>query len=222
MTLEACPAVPVPRAIAGGRAARDPACAGCSQLSLFRALRRAGLAIQGASGCDDPATPPFAAAQGAWAAVAGARAVLLAGPRRILSEAVAADARLLVLVDRDGTEARAAAQALGACAPRLDLELSDPARTEAAAQAAPAGSALVALSPCARRVRHGPPLAVAPARCNRCGACLSFGCPAIADPGGEAMSVDAAVCSGCGLCAPLCRARALASITPHRLAMTSG
>jgi indolepyruvate ferredoxin oxidoreductase alpha subunit len=50
---------------------------------------------------------------------------------------------------------------------------------------------------------------VAAARCNRCGACLALACPAISDPGGEAMAVDPAVCTGCGLCAPLCRSRAI-------------
>ncbi len=54
-----------------------------------------------------------------------------------------------------------------------------------------------------------PPLAVAEARCNRCGACLRLGCPAIEDAGGEGLAIDPARCTGCGLCAPLCRARAI-------------
>jgi TPP-dependent indolepyruvate ferredoxin oxidoreductase alpha subunit len=54
-----------------------------------------------------------------------------------------------------------------------------------------------------------PPRVVAEARCNRCGACLALGCPAIEDAGGEAMRIDPATCSGCGTCAPLCRARAI-------------
>lgn len=53
------------------------------------------------------------------------------------------------------------------------------------------------------------PFAIAPSRCNRCGSCLDLGCPAISDVGEEALSIDPAACIGCGLCAPLCRARAM-------------
>lgn len=57
----------------------------------------------------------------------------------------------------------------------------------------------------------GPPVAIAASRCNRCGACLRLGCPAISDVGGEALVVDAAACTGCGACEPICRARAIAA-----------
>jgi NAD-dependent dihydropyrimidine dehydrogenase PreA subunit len=57
------------------------------------------------------------------------------------------------------------------------------------------------------------PLAIAPSRCNRCGACLRLGCGAISDPGGEALVIDASACAGGGLCAPLCRGRAIAQVT---------
>jgi indolepyruvate ferredoxin oxidoreductase alpha subunit len=53
------------------------------------------------------------------------------------------------------------------------------------------------------------PLVIAEARCNRCRACLALGCPAIAYHGGEAMEIDPLACSGCALCAPRCRARAI-------------
>ena len=56
-----------------------------------------------------------------------------------------------------------------------------------------------------------PAVAIAPSRCNRCGACLRLGCPAISDVGGEALVVDAAACTGCGACAPACRAGAIAA-----------
>ena len=59
-------------------------------------------------------------------------------------------------------------------------------------------------------VRAGPAFTIAPSRCNRCGACLRLGCPAISDEGGDSLVVDAGTCTGCAACAPLCRARAIA------------
>ncbi len=53
------------------------------------------------------------------------------------------------------------------------------------------------------------PLAIVPERCNRCGACLRLGCEAISDLGGEALVIDAALCSGGGLCVSACRAQAI-------------
>ncbi len=53
------------------------------------------------------------------------------------------------------------------------------------------------------------PLAIEERRCNRCGSCLKLSCPAIEDLGGEALVIDQAVCTACGLCVPLCRARAI-------------
>ena len=58
-------------------------------------------------------------------------------------------------------------------------------------------------------VQAGPAFAIATSRCNRCGACLRLGCPAISDVGGVALVVDAGACTGCGACAPVCRARAI-------------
>ncbi len=203
-------------AAARGRAACDPACAGCPELVLFRALRRAGLEMQGGSGCEPDGDRRFAPSPGRWAAVTGARRIL-AGADGALAEADAAGARLLALADRDGPEGRRAASLLGAAGVRVfALDLADPAGAEAAVREAAltVGAALVALSPCSRRIRRAPPLAIAESRCNRCGACLSLGCPAISDPGGEAMAVDPAVCRGCGLCAPLCRGRAIEPAAP--------
>jgi TPP-dependent indolepyruvate ferredoxin oxidoreductase alpha subunit len=65
------------------------------------------------------------------------------------------------------------------------------------------------IAPFALAAPWRPPLAIAVARCNRCGSCLAVGCPAIADSGGEALAIDPAACSGCGICAPRCRARAI-------------
>jgi len=58
-------------------------------------------------------------------------------------------------------------------------------------------------------VPHLAPLSIEERRCNRCGSCLKLACPSIADVGGEALVIDEATCTGCGLCAPLCRARAI-------------
>jgi len=88
----------------------------------------------------------------------------------------------------------------------LDLAATAAALREELARRAP--SVLVARSPCVQL--HGPraPHRVSPARCNRCGACLRLGCPAASD-GPEAVVIDPAVCAGCGLCAQVCRARAI-------------
>jgi indolepyruvate ferredoxin oxidoreductase alpha subunit len=73
----------------------------------------------------------------------------------------------------------------------------------------PGLTVLVAVAPCQMGAPRAPPLRVDPRRCNRCGACLSLGCPALQDLGGEAVSVAPATCVGCDRCAPLCRGRAL-------------
>ncbi len=70
-------------------------------------------------------------------------------------------------------------------------------------------TAPAALPACAGVGRAAAPLAIAAARCNRCGACLRLGCGAISDVGGEALVIDPALCAGGGLCAPACRARAI-------------
>ncbi|HET9595504.1 MAG TPA: 4Fe-4S binding protein, partial [Anaeromyxobacteraceae bacterium] len=64
--------------------------------------------------------------------------------------------------------------------------------------------------PVATPAEHGR-LEVAEARCNRCGACLRLGCPAISE-GFEAMAIDPALCQGCGVCAQACRAGAIARV----------
>jgi len=89
----------------------------------------------------------------------------------------------------------------------LDLEATIAVLREELAQ--PVFSVVIARSPCARlRADERPPARVEPSRCNRCGACLRLGCPAIADAG-ETMVIDAATCSGCGLCGQVCRPRAI-------------
>jgi NAD-dependent dihydropyrimidine dehydrogenase PreA subunit len=196
---------------------------------LFRALNRAGLDYQGGLGCDPGAPRAFDAAPGRWAAVAGARAVL-EDARAVLASSARAGAALVVVADvRAGPAAdvQAALEALGARA--CHVNPGDLAAVEAAARAAVepgrvqttlgrevlgrevlGREVLVAVSGCARGAPRSPPFAIAPSRCNRCGACLALGCPAISDPGGEAIAIDPATCTGCGLCPPLCRGRAIA------------
>jgi NAD-dependent dihydropyrimidine dehydrogenase PreA subunit len=204
-------AVPRPRAAAAGRPAADPGCAGCAQLGTFRALRRAGLDVQGGLGCDPASAVPFLPAPGRWAAVTGVARALGAGAPALLAEAARAGARLLVIADRAPRGGAAALESLlaRAGARLLRVDPADLAQAEAAARAALPGAVLLALSTCPRGAPRAAPLEVAPSRCNRCGACLALACAALSDPGGEAMAVDPAACTGCRLCAPLCRAGAL-------------
>jgi len=209
--LLAAPPIPISRILARGRPAADPECAGCAQLGLFRALRRAGLGVQGGPGCDPAAARAFETQPGRWAAVAGA-AHALSDPAGMLSGAAAAGARVLVVADRELDAAPGVEAALARAGARVvRLEPGDLGAAEAAARhaAEAGGTAIVALSSCPRGAPTAAPFAIAASRCNRCGACLALGCPAISDAGGEVLEIDATTCTGCGLCAPLCRARAL-------------
>jgi len=201
------------RAVAAGRPATDAGCAGCAQLGTLRALRRAGVEIQGGIGCDPDAERAFLPAHGRWAAVTGVGRILRDGAPALLDRTAQAGARLLVIADRIGpvrsTSLEDSLARTGRPVVRLDLD--DLAGAEARVREAleVPGTVLLALSPCVRGSSRVAPLLVDASLCNRCGACLSLACPAISDGGEEAMAVDAAVCSGCGRCAPLCRSRAL-------------
>jgi TPP-dependent indolepyruvate ferredoxin oxidoreductase alpha subunit len=201
------------RAVAAGRPATDAACAGCAQLGTLRALRRAGVEIQGGLGCDLDAERDFVAAPGRWAAVTGVSRLLREGAPALLDLAARAGARLLVIADRVApVRSTSVEESLaGTGNPMVRLDLDDLALAEARVRQAleVPGTVLLALSPCVRGAARGAPLHVDASRCNRCGACLSLACPAISDDGEEAMGVDAAICTGCGRCAPLCRSRAL-------------
>jgi indolepyruvate ferredoxin oxidoreductase, alpha subunit len=77
-----------------------------------------------------------------------------------------------------------------------------------AEQDAPGLGVVVALAPCVLMVREkAGEIVVDEERCNLCGLCLDIGCPALA-PGEDSVSV-ADVCTGCGLCAEVCRRGAL-------------
>jgi Pyruvate/2-oxoacid:ferredoxin oxidoreductase delta subunit len=180
------------RARADHRPERDPACAGCLQLGLLRALRRAGVPADGRLSCEPGAGLLLAAASRGEA-----RLLVLAGPDEPSLEELPGDLAI------------------------TRVERIDPGALAAVEEAvqrglgAPGVTALVAVAPCLLGAARSAPLAVLASRCNRCGGCLSLGCPALSDPGGEAVVLDPAVCTGCGLCAPLCRGRAIVpSLTP--------
>jgi ferredoxin len=208
------PATVRPRAASCGRPADDPRCAGCAQLGTFRALRRAGLAVRGGLGCDPGARRTVPSPGARWAEVTGARRVRGAAAHGLVGAATRDGASLVVVGDiGDAARALRVAGALRAAGARaLVVDPSDlPAIEDVVARASRGAElvALVALAPCVRGDPHRPALRVAASRCNRCGACVGLACPAIRDDGGEAVLIDPDVCSGCGLCAPLCRGVAI-------------
>lgn len=115
----------------------------------------------------------------------------------------------------------------GSSAPMLDLEkaclalgaervtITDPHDLEALENAVkehiaiPAVSVIIARRPCVLlpNVAKQPPLNVN-ANCKNCKACLRIGCPAI-KTGDASPTIDQTLCTGCGLCARLCRFSAI-------------
>src|SRR5512135_1035874 len=191
--------LPVPRAAAAGRPSSDPECAGCGLLSLLRGLRRAGVAVHGAIGCDgggagSGAGPAF----GRWAAVTGLDDLAVRGAEAVAGDPLRAGAALVVVADRLPV-ARSLGPEEGLLGPArrlVRLDPSDPAGVEARVREAldRPGTVLLALAPCAREAPRGAPLRVEASLCNRCGACVSLGCPALSDPGEEGMRVDPETC----------------------------
>jgi TPP-dependent indolepyruvate ferredoxin oxidoreductase alpha subunit len=212
-------AVISPRIRAAGLPATDPACAGCAQLGTFRALRRAGLAVQGGLGCDAGAAPSFRRTQGRWAAMVPASRVLAMGAREILDAAARAGAALVTVAD-DAAERAGLLEDLlaGAGARVLRVEPADALSAEGiiARAARDPGTVVLAIAPCTRDGARRAPVQVSAPRCNRCGACLSLACPAIRDGGGESVRIEPQICSGCGQCLPLCRGRALTAAERDR------
>jgi hypothetical protein len=181
----ACVTLPRKRArpITPHRPETDPSCAGCPQLGLLRALRRCGVEATGRLGCEP-------------------------GHELLLADLTRGEARVRVLAGP--AEPPVLRLPAGAVAALLDL--GDLAALEKALWRAlthPGDTLFVAVTPCVLDAPRLPPLDIAEARCNRCGGCLTLGCPAITDACGEAMVIEAATCTGCGICVPLCRARAI-------------
>ena len=65
---------------------------------------------------------------------------------------------------------------------------------------------LIVRAPCVLREkrRFGDALRVDASRCTECQACLDIGCPALGVSGAGAVTIDEALCNGCGLCATRC------------------
>ena len=89
-----------------------------------------------------------------------------------------------------------------------DLAACDAAVKEELAAAEP--SVIISRRPCAllKYVKHPGPIAVAPEDCAGCRACMQTGCPAISMDGGR-VKLDNTLCTGCGVCAQLCKFGAL-------------
>ncbi|NCC51588.1 MAG: indolepyruvate ferredoxin oxidoreductase subunit alpha [Spartobacteria bacterium] len=70
-------------------------------------------------------------------------------------------------------------------------------------------SLIISRAPCPlhQRKPHGPPRIIDPASCKNCGMCLKLGCPAIERH--EVISINALLCTGCGMCEQLCRFNAI-------------
>ena len=71
-------------------------------------------------------------------------------------------------------------------------------------------SVIISRRPCAllKYVKHKKPLEVDPEKCKSCKMCMKVGCPAISMADGKA-KVDNTLCTGCGVCAQLCKFDAL-------------
>ena len=75
-------------------------------------------------------------------------------------------------------------------------------------------SVVISRRPCAllKYVRHPGPIATDTAKCTGCRSCMKIGCPAISVTNGKAC-IDRTLCTGCGVCAQLCKFGALAGKT---------
>ena len=89
-----------------------------------------------------------------------------------------------------------------------DLSACETAIKEELAAAEP--SVIISRRPCAllKYVKHSAPLVVDNDKCKSCKACMRVGCPAISMQDGKA-KVDNTLCTGCGVCAQLCKFDAL-------------
>ena len=89
-----------------------------------------------------------------------------------------------------------------------DLAQCDAAIKEETAVQEP--SVIISRRPCAllKYVKHNKPIAADSDKCVGCKACMKIGCPAISIVDGKA-KIDNTLCTGCGVCAQLCKLDAL-------------
>jgi len=89
-----------------------------------------------------------------------------------------------------------------------DLAACDAAIKEETAVDEP--SVIISRRPCAllKYVKHKKPIVADSAKCMNCRACMKIGCPAISIVDGKA-AIDNTLCTGCGVCAQLCKFDAL-------------
>jgi len=89
-----------------------------------------------------------------------------------------------------------------------DLAACDAAIKEETAVNEP--SVIISRRPCAllKYVKHKKPIIADSDKCVGCKACMKIGCPAISIVGGKA-KIDNTLCTGCGVCAQLCKFDAL-------------
>ena len=85
-----------------------------------------------------------------------------------------------------------------------DLAACDAAVKEELAADEP--SVIISRRPCVllKYVKTNPPVKIDPDACRGCRACMRLGCPSISMREGKA-TVDSTLCTGCGVCAQLCR-----------------
>ena len=89
-----------------------------------------------------------------------------------------------------------------------DLAACDAAIKEETAADEP--SVIISRRPCAllKYVKHKKPIIASPDKCVGCKACMKIGCPAISIIDKKA-TIDNTLCTGCGVCAQLCKCGAL-------------
>ena len=89
-----------------------------------------------------------------------------------------------------------------------DLKQCDEAIKEETAADEP--SVIISRRPCAllKYVKHNKPIIADSDKCVGCKACMKIGCPAISMVDGKA-KIDNTLCTGCGVCAQLCKLDAL-------------
>ena len=73
----------------------------------------------------------------------------------------------------------------------------------------PGVKAVIFRSPCAVLVKSNPPAMIDPEKCITCKRCIrELGCPGLVLSKGR-VTIEAALCTGCGLCAQLCPVQAI-------------